>query len=414
MFIHFGLYSMLGRGEWVMNRERFDVAEYQALADQFNPTKFDADAIADLAVRGGMRYIVLTTMHHDGFCIYNTKLTNFNSVQRAAKRDFVQEIINAARKRGLKIGLYHSLNNWSVQPDACAALENKKDYDTFIANTFTRLRELVTLYNPIDIVWYDGWWPFNAQQWQGEKMNAMIREIQPHVLFNGRNGLPGDFATPEGHMGAPNPWRPWEGCMTLNDNWGFHHHDHAWKSPSEVVNLLATAAKGQGNLLLNIGPKGNGSVPEETVKIIEAVGSWLKRCGDAIYDTDRFTMNLEEVRKPGSIHRGDWYPTGPITAKGNSVFFLIRRWPGEKMIVGGFQAKALKATLLGEKFGPLNFKQDDRRIIIEGLPAYPSDSVCPVIRVDFDRVPEMYIGGGMRTPNAPHPHYDPCPSDLQH
>lgn len=141
-------------------------------------------------------------------------------------------------------GLYHSLNNWYDQPDSVAALEDPAACEKFIAATHERIRELVTRYNPIDILWYDGWWPFNADGWQAEKMNAMVREIQPHIIFNGRNGLPGDFATPEQHLSAPIPWRPWEACVTLNDSWGFHAGDHGWKTESQLLAMLACCAQG--------------------------------------------------------------------------------------------------------------------------------------------------------------------------
>ncbi len=194
MIIHFGLYSIPGRGEWVMNRERISSCEYRKLADNFNPVFFDANKICETAVEAGMKYIVFTTMHHDGFRMYDTALSDFSSSKTSARRDFVGEIVNAASKHGLKIGLYHSLNNWFDSPDAVDALENKEKYEIFIENTFARIRELLTKYNPVDIMWYDGWWPFDATGWKAEEMNEMVRSIQPGIIVNGRNGLPGDFA----------------------------------------------------------------------------------------------------------------------------------------------------------------------------------------------------------------------------
>jgi alpha-L-fucosidase len=214
-------------------------ADMRALAQRFNPEQFDADALCDLAVAGGMRYVNLTTMHHEGFRLYDTELSDFNSMA-VCGRDLVEEFVTAARKRGLRIALYHSLNNWYDQPDACDALENENAYEAFLAATFSRLRELVTRFNPIDILWYDGWWPFTAERWRAEAMNAMVRKIQPHILFNGRNGLAGDFGTPEGHMSAPDPWRPWEACMTLNDHWGYHCGDDNWPGSELVIAGLNT------------------------------------------------------------------------------------------------------------------------------------------------------------------------------
>ncbi|MCK4983627.1 MAG: alpha-L-fucosidase, partial [Victivallaceae bacterium] len=288
MFIHFGLFSMLTRGEWVMNKERIAPEEYRKLADEFNPVNFDADSLCSLAKEAGMKYIVFTTMHHEGFRLYDTALTDFCSTKTLANRDFVAEVIDAARKHGLKIGLYHSLNNWYDKPDAVEALENKVKYQEFINNTFARIRELLMKYNPVDILWYDGWWPFNAQEWKAEEMNKMARSIQPHLIINGRNGLPGDFSTPEGHMSQPSPWRPWEACMTLNDSWGYHKGDHNWKSVKDVIQMLGTAANGNGNLLLNIAPKGDGSIPGTSLKILKRLTHWMKINGEAIFNTDIF------------------------------------------------------------------------------------------------------------------------------
>lgn len=401
LFIHYGLYSLLGRGEWVLNREQIPLSEYRSMAASFTAEKFDAGAICNLAVRAGMRYVVLTTMHHEGYRLYPTALSEFCS-----RRDLVGELVVAARARGLRVGLYHSLNNWYDQPDAVAALEDKRAYETFIGKTHARLREIVTRYNPIDLLWYDGWWPFNAAGWRAEEMNKMVRAIQPHILFNGRNGLPGDFATPEGHLTAPRPWRPWEACLTLNDSWGYHTGDQHWKSPQQIVDFLAACAQGQGNLLLNIGPRGDGSIPEESVRVLEAVGDWLRRGGaEAIFGTDQFTFDLRER----GDHRGDWCSHGPLTAKGNSLYLLVRRWPGRTLTLAGVECRVRAVTLLGQE---LSFEQTGGRVIINRLPDTPSDPVCPVIRFDCDRPPALYLTGGLRQPAVPHPHYDPCPSDL--
>ena len=410
MFVHYGLFSQLERGEWVMNRERLSRGEMRRLAERFDPSRFDADALCDLAVAGGMRYVNLTTMHHEGFRLYDTERTDFNAAHYTG-RDLVAEFVGAARQRGLRISLYHSLNNWTDQPDGVAALESRDAYDEFIGNTFARIRELVERFNPIDVLWYDGWWPFNAEQWQAEAMNAMVREIQPHILFNGRNGLPGDFGTPEGHMSPPEPWRPWEACMTLNDNWGYHRGDHNWKSPQAVVSLLAAAAQSQGNLLLNIGPRGDGAVPERSEQIVRDVGAWLRRCGECVYDTDRFTFGL--MSREG--HNGDWSHNGPFTLNGKRLYQLVKCWPGTELVVAGLKTQVEAVALLTQD-GPVpcEFDQTGGKVVVAGLPDTPPDPVCPVVRFDCRDVPEMSLGGGMRIPSVPHPPYDPCPSDIAH
>jgi alpha-L-fucosidase len=411
LFIHYGIYSLLGRGEWVMNRERMTIEDVHALSQRFTAENFNAEKICDLAVAGGMRYVNFTTMHHDGFRLYDTELSDFNSMA-VCGRDLVAELVEAARARGLKIALYHSLNSWTAHPDACAALESDDAYETFIHATFERVRELVTRFNPVDVLWYDGWWPFTAEQWKAEAMNAMVSEIQPHIIFNGRNGLPGDFGTPEGHMSAPSPWRPWEACMPMNNNWAFNQGDHNWKRPEDVIGLLATAAQGKGNLLLNIGPRGDGSIPKPSIDVIETVGRWLQLYGECIYDSDAFNHSLTE-RQPE--HNGDWCGHGMLTLKGKALYLLASHWPGSELVLAGLNTEANAVTLLGpDGERPCTFEQADGKITITGLPDDPPDPLCPVIRFDFREVPELRLGGGMRIPNAPHPPYDPCPSDIAH
>lgn len=406
LFIHYGLYSMLGRGEWVMNREKIQPETYRKLADKFTAKYFDADYICGLAANAGMKYVVLTTMHHDGFRLYDSKLSDYNSMKSPAKRDLTAEIIRAARKRGMKIGLYHSLNNWYDQPDSVSALESKKNYELFIKNTHERLRELVTKYKPFDTMWYDGWWPFNSKQWQAVKMNKMVQKIQPHIIFNGRNGLPGDFSTPEGHMSAPSIWRPWEGCMTLNEHWGFHAGDTKWKSAGDVIDLLAKAAGGKGNLLLNIGPEGDGTVPAGSVKVLEDLAKWMKVNKECVFDTDIFNYDLQ---KRGA-HRGDWMHHGHFTAKGKTLYAIVRFWPGKVFIISGLECEVRKISMLG-KSGQIPFKQEGDILALLGMPE-KSPCFCPVIKIECDRPPVMYQTGGMRNPRVPHPHYDPCPSDI--
>lgn len=407
LFVHYGLYSLLERGEWVMNREILSRSELDALAARFDPRAFDAGRLCDLAVESGMRYLVLTTMHHEGFRLYESELSDFNS-KRACGRDLVAECVAAARARGLRIALYHSLNNWYDQPDAVAALEKPDAYETFVAATFARVRELVTRFNPVDVLWYDGWWPFNAEGWRAAEMNAMVRAIQPHILFNGRNGLPGDFATPEGHMTAPAPWRPWEACLCTNDHWGFHRGDHNWKRPGAIVDMLAVAATQRGNLLLNIGPRGDGSVPTEAIELLQTVGAWVQQHGECLFETDSFTFGLMQR----GAHNGDWSPHGPITLKGKALYQWVRYWPGTALTLAGFDTRVRAVTLLGWT-QPCAFDQEGGKVVVRGLPEAAPDPVCPVLRFDCEDVPRLYLTGGMRVPRVAHPPYDPCPSTIQ-
>lgn len=407
LFIHFGLYSLLGKGEWVMNREAIPREEYAKLADEFNPTEFDADFICSLAKKAGIKYIVFTTMHHEGFRTYDSQLSSYNSVNSCG-RDLTAEIVSAARKHKLKTGLYHSLNNWYDSPDAVEALEDEVQHKIFIDSTFARLRELMELFNPIDIMWYDGWWPFNAEGWQAERMNEMIRTIQPEIIFNGRNGLPGDFSTPEGHISAPTPWRPWEACMTLNNNWGFHAGDENWKSTQDIIQMLAQAASGNGNLLLNIAPDGTGKIPQRSIQLLEETGKWLSHHEECIFGTEVFDFDLQEK----GDHRGDWCHHGPFTVSGNNLYLLAQSWPGKEFCISGLETeKVLNISVLNTDIDPV-WDFSNNRLTISHLPSTSPLNPCSVIKIECDSPPRLYLCGGLRTPGVPHPHYDPCESDI--
>jgi alpha-L-fucosidase len=408
LFVHYGLFSMLERGEWVMNRERISAAELEALAERFNPHAFDADRICSLAVEAGAQYVNLTTMHHEGFRLYETQLSDFNAMA-VCGRDLVAEFVDAAKRHNLRVSLYHSLNNWHDRPDAVDALENKADYDTFIAATHKRFIELAERFPDVDCIWYDGWWPFSAAGWQATALQEKLAAVNPNFLFNPRTGLPGDFGTPEGHMSPPVPWRPWEACITGNDNWGYHAGDKNWKSPLDIIQMLARAAQGQGNLLFNIGPRKDGSIPPESSFQLREVGQWLNRHREAIWVKDRFTFGLMD--REG--HEGDWNHNGPFTRNGTDLYQIVSCWCGSELTIGGVSAEAKEVTLLttGQTY---NFSQRDDVLTIHGLPEACPDPYATVVRVRFAEVPQMNLTGGMRVPRVPHPPYDPNPSDIAH
>ncbi len=407
LFVHYGLYSLLARGEWVQNREGIARDEYAGLADRFRAERFDADALCQLAWAAGMRYLVFTSMHHDGFRLYGSRLSGFTSVATAARRDLVREVVDAARRHGLRVGLYHSLNNWHDSPDAVSALEDPQAREYFVTATHQRLVELAELFPDIDVLWYDGWWPFDAEGWRAEEMNAAIRRKIPGLLFNGRNGLAGDFATPEGHLGSPRPWRAWEACMPTNENWGYHGGDHAWKSPRAIAEMLIRVAAGRGNLLLNVGPRGDGSLPDEAVSALTRVGDWLAVAGEAIYGTELFNWDLRE--RTG--YRADWSHHGPFTAKGHILYWHILHWPGVVAVLSGLQCTVRSVSLLGG--ASFSFRQSGDRLVITGLgDAPPRDQLVPVLRLECDGPPGLYLTAGLRVPRVTHPHYDPCPSDM--
>ena len=385
MFIHWGLYSVIGQHEWAMEMEGVPVAQYEQLAKHFTPTPNAAREWAKLAKRAGQKYMVMTTKHHEGFCNFDTKLTNYCAPKQACGRDLAAEFVEAARAEGLRVGFYYSLMDWH-HPDGARCLTDEAARARFIEYTHGLVRELMTNYGKIDILWYDVDWPLSAEQWQSEKLNKMVFGLQPDIIVNNRNGLPGDFATPEQEIAAAKGGRAWESCMTMNDSWGYHKADDNWKTPKTVVNNLATCARQGGNYLLNIGPKPDGSIPEESVRILTAVGEWVDKNGETIYEADPL--------------KADWHVYANYTRKGNTLYVHVTNWPGATpagdwvsffapqsvVAIGGLRAKVKSAKLLASGQA-VNFEQGDQYVRFTGLPLEAPDSPTTVIAIECDREP---------------------------
>ena len=407
LFIHYGLYSMLGRGEWVLNKEQIPQDRYADLANRFTADKMDFDRLIGHARNTwGMRYAALTCKHHDGFCLYDSALTDHTAPKTACGRDLVAEFVEACRKHDMRISLYHSLNDWTTSPNAVDALEDPAGaHEAFLNHVFGQIREIMTNYGKIDTMWYDGWWPFGPTGWKAEELNAMVRELQPGILVNGRNGLAGDFGTPEGHVTSST--EPWEAAMTLNDNWGYHAGDNNWKSPKEVAEMLRKCAAGQGNLLLNVGPRGDGSVPEETYAVLDAVGDWLGRNEAAIFTGKRFEAAL---RERGDA-KADWTHHGRFSADAGNFYLHLRCWPGSSLRLAGLRCTVTEVGDLatGERYP---FQVDGDEIVVNGLPLTVDLTMPVVLRFRTSDEPDIYKCGGYRTPTVPHCVYDPVASDL--
>lgn len=380
MFIHWGLYSIPARGEWVMYRERIPKEEYAKLANQFNPDKFDANAWAQLAKEAGMKYMVLTTRHHDGFCLFDSKVSDFTSVKTAAKRDFVAEYVEACRKAGLKVGFYYSWLDWRFP----GYFDRKKYPDSFramVEQAHAQIRELMTNYGKIDILWYDGHWIPGVPQeevaelWGAKEVNAMVRQLQPHILINNRSGLPEDLDTPEQHVTSSEPGRGWESCMTIGDScgWGYIRHNPNLKSTVQLIQYLVTAAAGEGNYLLNVGPKPDGTIQPEFVERLQAIGRWLQANGESIYGSERCAFE-------GGI-------IGMTTAKGNTAYLHIFRWPGEEAVIAGVANKVKSAYFLATGQEVKVSYRSNGRVVLSGLPADPPDPYDTVIALELDGKP---------------------------
>jgi alpha-L-fucosidase len=373
MFIHWGLYSVLGRHEWAMEVEGIPIAEYQELAKQFKPQPNSARGWAQLARQAGMKYMVMTSKHHEGFCNFDSKLTDYCAPRQGPGRDLVKEFVEAARAEGLRFGFYYSLMDWH-HPDGAKCATDESARRRFVDYIHGQIRELLTNYGKVDILWYDVNWPLDVKGWESQKMNDMVLQLQPEILVNNRNGLAGDFGTPEQEVRAEEGDRDWEACMTMNESWGYHKADDNWKSAKTVVRNLITCTRDGGNYLLNIGPKPDGSIPEESVHTVTVVGKWMSKYGSTIYGTPKCDVKSSQFAN--------------FTRQGNTLYMHVHFWPGSTVSVGGLTSKVKSAKLLPEQ-KKVDFKQEQFRVQFTGLPEKAPDDPVSVIAIECESEPKQ-------------------------
>jgi alpha-L-fucosidase len=359
MFIHWGLYAQDGcfwkgqdgKTEHMMRHLKIPLAEYAKIAEVFNPVKFDADAWVRTAKQAGMKYLVITSKHHDGFAMFGSKASDYNIVARTPfRRDPLKELAAACRKHGLKLGVYYSLgrdwqdpdvptrdgyrsNSWDY-PD-----ESKKDFSRYFERKVKpQVKELLTGYGPIGIVWFDT--PEKISPAQSEELLRLIRTLQPAAIVNARVGnRMGDYAVEEQRVPEGGKPQPWETCMTLNRHWGWHKMDNEWKSTERLVQTLVDVASKGGNFLLNVGPTGEGLIPGPSVERLAEVGRWMKANGEAIHATTACPLD------PPAWGRCTARTSGGTTR----LYFHVFDWPADgKLLLPPLQAsdKAISARLL--------------------------------------------------------------------
>lgn len=358
MFIHFGAYAVPARGEWVKNRESLTSEQYQVYIDAFNPTDYNPKEWARLAKKAGMKYAIMTAKHHDGFCLFDSKLTDY----KYKKRDLIREFLEAFRNEGLKVGLYYSVIDWHhpdyphysdmmhPQRNNAAFKDIKHNWGNYLKYMHGQVEELTTRYGKIDVMWFDfSYGDMKGEKWKAKELVNMVRKNQPDIILNNRlmgdgtgkigevNAI-GDFETPE--QGVPDEPRrdskgniiPWETCLTLNNNWGYHATDNEWKSMQLVIHTLVNCVSKNGNLLLNVGPDARGNIPTKSIEILEKVGQWMKLNGESIYGCGA-----------SSIPKPDW---GRITQKGNKIYAHVMNPQIGHINIKNYQDKAIKAKVL--------------------------------------------------------------------
>lgn len=401
MFVHFGLYSVAaghwegepvkGLSSWTLYTTKAPLEKYVLLKDQFNPTQFDADRIVRLAKAAGMKYIVITTRHHEGFSLFDTKYSEFDVMTAPLNRDLMKEMADACHKHQMPLGWYYTILDW-YHPDYTPRRPgdnrptDNADYDRFMRFMKNQLTELLTNYGKIDILWFDGQWDPTFSNEKGQELYDHVMGLQPGIVINNRLGggedCPGDFGTPEQHIPAVgSDGKSWETCMTINDTWGFKSQDHNWKSTATLIRMLADCASKGGNFLLNIGPKPDGTIPQPSVDRLEEVGQWLAVNGESIYGT-----------KPGPYRRP--LPWGCTTMKdlggGRTRLYLhVFKWPKDgRLVVPRLANAPLAASLLSDSAKtPLAVAQQET-------------GAEKVIRID--------VG-----PNVPNPHDSVVVLDLE-
>ncbi len=403
MFVHWGMYSAMGRGEQVMLRDLMPQSEYEPHAADFKPRPDWADRLADAAVDAGMKYVVLTTRHHDGYCLFDTATHDFNAPKTGPGRDLIAEYVTALRRRNLGVGFYYSILNWRWHchwsPDRYA-----HEFDAMVDEAHQQIRELMTNYGPVDLLWYDGgtvpggarhgMWggaPIEktvAEFWRSEELNAMARELQPGLLINDRSGIPEDFGTPEQFIRTEGGARPWEACMTLNfaPGWGFIRHSLVNKSPAEVLYHLVDAVRLGGNFLFNVGPRGDGTLDDREGAVLRQVGEWLRVHGDAIYGTrPEGVYDLALGRMQGPM-----FQYGMWTCRGKTGYLTLFYYPGRELVVSKLRPGVVSAKLLttGQKLKVQ--KISNGRTLITGLPDDPpAGAMAPVVQVEFQGPPQV-------------------------
>jgi len=354
LFIHWGVYSVMGDGEWVMNNRKITVEDYEKLPPQFNPSKFDAAEWVSLAKAAGMRYITITSKHHDGFAMFGTKLSDWNIVDRTPyKKDVLKMLADECHKQGIKLFFYHSELDWHHQdyyPRGRTGWNTGRpeagEFNKYLDYMDGQLRELLTNYGEIGGIWFDGWWDKPTADWRLEKTYSLIHSLQPgalignnhhHLPFEGEDFQMFEKDLPGGHTadfnrGSQVGTLPLETCETINKAWGYNKNDQQYKSARELIAYLVRAAGHNGNFLLNIGPRPDGTIQPEFVERLHAVGEWLKANGESIYGT-----------RGGPVPPRDW---GVTTQKGKKVYVHLLNLPDDVLALPKLPGKISGATLM--------------------------------------------------------------------
>ncbi len=406
MFIHWGIYSLAARHEWVKNREEIDDAGYQKYFDAFDPDLYDPKEWARRAREAGMKYVVLTAKHHDGFCLWDSKATDYSAAHTPYGRDLIAPFVEAFRAEGLKIGFYYSLLDWHHpdfpvdmyhplrnRPDV-AALNAGRDITRYAAYMRAQVTELLSNYGPVDIIWFDFSYPERAYKglpgkgrndWQSLELLTLVRKLQPNIIVNNRldletDAMP-DVITPEQYTPRTPPLingreATWEMCQTFSGSWGYYRDEETWKSPAQLIQILIDGVALGGNLLMNVGPTGRGTFDQRAIEALEAYARWIRLHGRAIHGAGRSSFTAPDGCR--------------YTQRGNKLYLHIYNWPNRYLHLDGLAGKVKYAQLLndasevlwvGAQTDPHFVPPVGQTTLTLDLPVKQPDVVVPVVEL---------------------------------
>ena len=407
LFIHWGLYAIPAgewndrttHGEWIRTTAEIPIDEYDRFIGQFNPIKFDADKWVQIAKRAGMKYIVITSKHHDGFSLFDSKYSDFDVMSTPFKRDILDELATACRKYDLKMCWYYSIMDW-YHPDYLPRRDwesrsaDSAEYDRYVTYMKNQLKELIENYGDIGVLWFDGEWEGTWNHDYGKDLYDYVRTLQPDIILNNRvdigrsgmagmtssGGYKGDFGTPEQEIPATGiPGVDWETCMTMNSHWGYNKNDDSWKSSKDLIQKLADISSKGGNFLLNVGPTAEGLFPEESIERLQQIGDWMQVNGESIYGTSA-----------SPFRSLDWGRcTQKLTSAGSRLFLHVFSWPENgRLVLPGIYNKVERAFLLADEGKDLEAFNEEDNIVI-AVPEDQPDPYSTVVALDLIGKPDV-------------------------
>ncbi|MFO7617274.1 MAG: alpha-L-fucosidase, partial [Bacteroidales bacterium] len=417
MFIHWGLYAVpagewgeaKGHGEWIRTTAQIPLEEYNRFTDQFNPVRYNAGEWVKMAKEAGMKYIVITSKHHDGFGLWNSKQTTFDVMATPFRRDILKELADACKKEGIVLCFYHSIMDWH-HPDYLPRRDwetdrsaEGADFRNYVDYMKAQLKELLTRYGKIGVLWFDGEWESTWTEEFGTEIYQYVRSLQPSIIINnrvgvGRSGMEGmtgagqfggDFGTPEQQIPATGvPGYDWETCMTMNDHWGYNKNDKNFKSTREMIRMLADIASKGGNYLLNIGPKADGTFPAESIERLKSIGKWMSINGESIYGTAASPFKSLEWGR---------CTQKPMT-ESTRLYLHVFDWPADgRLVINGFGSKPIRAYALADPSQEELTVERQRDALVISVGETAPDKDNSVIVLDIEGSPVVFEAPGIQS-----------------